>query len=284
MSETLPNRQAVATSMRGVEAQAVRRRVPSPPPALAPIHVRRRVADAHVVGVEARAVRVSPHLIDWAKRYHQARGLYRVFGAAVYRIYRSNSAPPAEGDSPWATSATLPATPADTFADGTWWLSVSYFNGVVDSGFLPIGANGETFRQLVVAGGVGVGTPPSAPLDVRLELRAGGVVRVVALYAQEGDDRATVWAIGYTVDGSTPAEDTPTATQDIERTSGVEVLVYDLPAQANGTTVKVRVQTRRGASTYSDGSTVLTATADATGPAQVPGGDLWSGDLPEEVL
>jgi hypothetical protein len=35
---------------------------------------------------------------------------------------------------------------------------------------------------------------------------------------------------------------------------------------------------------YSDGSTVLVAVADAQGPAAIPGGDIWAGALPDEVL
>jgi len=46
------------------------------------------------------------------------------------------------------------------------------------------------------------------------------------------------------------------------------------------------VQTRRndsGTERYSEGSTVLTATADATGPAQLPAAEDWIGELPEEL-
>ncbi|MBX3465272.1 MAG: hypothetical protein KF878_00045 [Planctomycetes bacterium] len=245
---------------------------------------RPRLSSAPALDEAARSARVAPRLIDWARRYHAARGLYRVFGPAGYRIYRSDAGPPAEGDEPWATSAALPASPEDAFGDGTWWLSVSYSNGVVDSGFLPIGPTGETYRLLVVDGGEEAAAPPAAPIDVRLELRAGGVVRVVALYAQGGPLRATAWAIAYTVDGSPPDEDAPTVVQAFARPGGIELLARDLPAQPHGTTVRVRVQVRRGASAYSVGSTVLEAVADAQGPTQVPGGDLWLGQLPEEVV
>jgi hypothetical protein len=242
-----------------------------------------RRAPGRIVRHESRVTLTSAHLIDWARRTHAARGLYRVFNAAVYRFYRSNAGPPAEGDAPFATNATLPHEPATTFADGTWWLSVSYFNGVLDSGFLPLGEDGATSVVLVVSGGAGQGTPPRAPVDVRLEQRAGGVVRVVALYYETGGDRADTWAVGYTVDGSTPAEDTPTTTQGFQHDEGPEILVLDLPAQAHGTTVKVRVQVRRGAATYSDDSTVLTTTADAQGPAAPDVLTSWPGPLPEGV-
>ena len=223
------------------------------------------------------------------RHYHDGRGQYRIFNAAEYRFYRSNSAPPAEDDSPFATNATLPHEPADVYADGTWYLSVSYFNGVLDSGFLPLGLAGETYLRLDIASGTETGSPPYAPQDVRLEASAGGVVRVRGLYFQTGDDRADEWAIAYTFDGSTPAEDTPDYTADLDGEFVLSLLEYDLAAQSHGATVKVRVQVRRNDGTeespnwvYSEGSTVLTTTADATGPTAPTGGDAWSGAMPAE--
>lgn len=237
----------------------------------------------------SRGVVVSPHLINWGRRATSIRGLYRVFNSAVYRFYRSNSAPPEEGDSPYATNATLPHEPTDAFADGIWWLSLSYFNGVLDSGFLPVGPNGETYLRLDLSSGAEVGSPPQAPFSVLLEQRAGGVVRVVVLYHEAGDTRADTVVITATFDGSTPAEDSgsPTAEVAISGT-GLVFVAYDLSAQANGTTVKVRVQTRRTdagpTDVWSDGSSVLTTTADAAGPSAPAGGAAWRGSLPAEEL
>jgi len=200
----------------------------------------------------------------------EARGRYRIFNAAEYRFYRSNSAPPVEGDTPFATNATLPYEPADTYADGTWYLSASYFNGIYDSGFLPLGAMGETYLRLDLAAGVETAAPPAGPLHWQLQNVGGGVVRIVGLYAEATGDRAGQWSIAYTVNGSTPPTDTPDVTQNMPA-EGLAVLSYDLPAQANGTTVKVRLQTRRFdiAYIYSENSEVQTATADAAGPAAV---------------
>lgn len=219
--------------------------------------------------------------------YLTVRGAYRIFNAAEYRFYRSNSAPPAEGSSPFATNATLPHTPADTFADGVWYLSASYFNGVLDSGFLPVGPHGETYLRLEIASGAEVVNPPAAPRSVRLSVQAGGVIRVTAIYFEsEAAARADQWAIAYTTNGADPPTDTPTITPDLGG-SGLAVLVYDLPAQAHGVTVKVRLQTRIGDApgpySYSDGSTVLTAVADAQGPAAPLAGRRWSGLLPEDL-
>jgi len=208
----------------------------------------------------------------WQHRwYADLRGLWRIFNEAEYRFYWGTS-PPAEGDTPDATSASLPHTPADTFADGVHYLSASYFNGVLDSGFLALGPQGETYLRLEIADGAEAGNPPAAPLDVRLEVAAGGVITVHALYIEPTASlRATQWAIGYTTDGSTPPADDPDVTSSLGE-SLLSVLDYSLPAQADGTTVKVRVQTRRNDGTeetpswvYS-ASSVVSAEADATGP------------------
>jgi len=212
--------------------------------------------------------------------YHDGRGLYRIFNSVEYRFYRDNSAPPAEDDAPFATNATLPHTPADVYADGTWYLSVSYFNGVIDSGFLPLGEHGETFLRLDLAGGEETTGPPQGPTDWRLELDAAGVVRVVGFYWESGALRADHWSIGYTTDGGDPPEDTPDVTVDLP--AGLAVLDYALPEQANGTTVKVRLQTRRGDTVYSEDSTIKTATADAAGPTAPLDAQRWAGPLPEE--
>ena len=200
-----------------------------------------------------------------------ARGLYRVFNPTVYRFYRSTTAPPVEGDTPFATNASLPHEPADVFGNGTWYLSVSLFNGIYDSGFLPVGAMGETYLRLDLAGGAEVVSPPAGPLHWHLQVMASGVVRIVAVYIQAGAERAVDWAFAYTTNGSTPATDTPDVTVAMDA-ADLTVLSYDLPGQANGTTVKVRLQTRRfddPSYTYSEDSTVETATADASGPAVV---------------
>ena len=187
-----------------------------------------------------------------------------------------------------AIHETLPATPDKTFSDGTHYLGCTYFNGLIESEFLPIGPAGEPYLILVVEGGAEVGTPPLAPSEWRLELRASGVVRVVGFYHQEDGYRADAWSIAYTTNGSDPSEDSPTVTVEMP-SEGMAVLAYDLPAQSNGTTVKVRLQTRRNDGTagdpdyvYSDGSAIKTTTADASGPSAPPSGENWRGELPAE--
>lgn len=225
----------------------------------------------------------------WGVRYYvDWRGLFRIFNAAEYWLYRSNSGPPAESDSPFATASSLPATPSDTYSDGTWYLSVAWFNGVLSSGFLPVGPNGETYLRLDLSGGQEEGPPPIGPISWRLEARPSGVVRVHAvIYLRGHEHDPDQWSMAYTTNGSTPAEDTPDATSDLDATGG-QFLTYDLPAQANGTTVKVRLQTRRNDGSaetpdwvYSDNSTVLAITADAAGPTTPLDAETWPGSVDE---
>lgn len=202
-----------------------------------------------------------------------ARGLYRIFNAVGYRFYRSNSAPPLETDSPFASNATLPYQPATTFADGTWYLSMSYFNGVLDSGFLPLGPRGETYLIVEILAGALVAVRPGPPVSPGLIQLTGGIVQVVGYYlgTPDGANRATQWAIAYTIDGSTPPTSTPTITPTMPA-GPLALLAYSLPAQSVGVTVKVQLQVRRG-SAYSLPATVLSTTIVAGPSAPLSVGD-----------
>ena len=216
------------------------------------------------------------------RHYHVARNYYSVFGAAEYRFYRSNSAPPVLSDTPYDTNATLPDTPTDVFADGTWFISVTFFNGLIESGFLPIGPAGETYLRLDVSGGEQIVSPPAGPGDWRLEQRTAGVVTVIGFYIQVGENRANKWSIARTFDGSTPATDTP----DVELLMpalGLAIIEHDLPAQIEGATVKVRLQTMREDVTgdsFSESSEVKSTTALVDGPTAIEGADAWPGRAP----
>lgn len=196
-----------------------------------------------------------------------ARGMYRVFNAAEYRFYRSEDAPPTEGDTPFATNATLPHEPADTFSDGTWYLAVSYFNGIHDSGFLPVGPLGEPYWRLDLAAAAETISPPAGPLRWELRAVASGVVRVLGVYCQEGGLRAEEWALGYTTDGSTPPADSPDVTRAIAAVD-LDYFDYELPAQSSAAVLKARLQTRRndGSWVYSEGSKVISIAPDVAGP------------------
>jgi hypothetical protein len=223
-----------------------------------------------------------------SRYYVDLREHYRMFNAAAYRFYKSTTGPPLESDAPFASNPTLPHSPADLFsADGAVYFSVSWFNGVLDSGFLPIGPNGESYLRLDLTGGAAVNAPPQGPFDFKLLLRPAGVVRIVAAYAEQGALRATVWAITYTTNGATPGTPpavSPTVTAAIAG-GNLSLLEHDLPGQAHGTTVKVRLQVRRNDGTwvYSENSVVLTAIADATGPGAAEGAGIWRGAAPQEL-
>lgn len=220
-------------------------------------------------------------LATYALFHGAARGDYRIFNAAGYRFYRSTIAPPALGDVPFATHATLPYTPTATYADGTWYLSMSYFDGVLDSGFLPIGPRGETYLTLKISGGAGAAAAPSPADNVALSLVGGGVAQLVASYLSAGDgaNAASIWAIAYTTSGSTPVAGSPTQTLPMQG-SPMELLAFNLPAQTAGTTVKVLLQTYNGAA-YSTASAVLSVVIPSSGPAVPLAIESWPGDVQE---
>lgn len=229
----------------------------------------------------SRRSRIVNAAVFRGRHYADHRGRYRVFNPAVFRLYRSNTGPPLESDTPFETSATLPFQSVATFGNGTWWLSMSRFNGVLDSGFLPLGRGGETFLRLDIVGGAEVSGPPNPPSDFRLIQLAGGVVQVRAFYWQPGGLRAVEWAITLTTDGSTPVEPpavSPTITKAMPN-SGLAVLTYDLPAEADAIVVKVRLQTRRllPAISYSEDSAVLSETVDRSAASAVLAADYMRG-------
>ena len=224
-----------------------------------------------------------------ARFRHDARGDYRVFGDAQYRFYFRDGSPPEEGDDAWATSATLPATVGDVpdgLDDGDFYFSAEYFNGVIRSGFLPLGANGETYLRLKTVGGAVQGAAPNGPTDWRLELRPGGIVAVLGFYYDKSAVRALSWVIEWTTDGTDPPAAAPEQTVvQAMPTSGVAVLDFEVPAQADGTIVKVRLRTQRTGSTIeSERPEIKQATAEAgLAVPTVELRDRWTGRLPMGV-
>jgi len=230
-------------------------------------------------------------VVPTAVRAKSALGLYyRIFNATEYRFYRRLGEPPGIDAAPFATSSSLPDTPTPTFGDGKWYIAVEYFDGLFRSGFLPIGPAGEPYLILEIESGAQIADRPKAPRHVSLILEAGGVVRVSSIYYEtDSSTRAGEWTIDYTTDGSTPDEDSGDVTVSMT-SGGLQILSYALPAQSHGTTVKVRVQTRRNDGTvgvpdwvYSADSFVVTATADAEGPSAPHVGDAWRGIEPESL-
>jgi hypothetical protein len=235
--------------------------------------------------------KILPTVNARAARLASAQGLYRVFNAAGYRMYWSNSGPPVAGGAPQAFNATLPFTPSSAFSDGTWYLSMSYFDGVLDSGFLPIGPAGQTYLTMILSGGVLQPTLPTAPTNTSLVVQAGGVIQVVGYYATaagDGVNAATEWDIAYTTDGSTPSSNSPSIRVAFSAGgSPIQTLMYSLPTQTGGTVVKVQLQVGRALSpsgyAYSTPGTVLAATAVTAGPSSPLGIQSWAGVVPPGV-
>jgi hypothetical protein len=230
---------------------------------------------------------------SWPRRWtFELRGRYRVFNAPCYRLYRSDTGPPAETDEPFETTLTLPYQPDETFEDGIWWLAMSYFDGCLDSGFLPIGPRGEPYVRLDISGGELINRPPYGPDRWGLVSGGAGIVRVTGVYNQQDSLRGDAWAVTYTTDGGmpgTPPAVSPTVTVAIGA-GGMAVLDHVLPAVGGGTTVKVRLQVRRddgaGGYRYSEDSEVQSMVSDeiggVAGSDDAVGAAVWPGRMPQE--
>lgn len=214
-----------------------------------------------------------------------ARGLYRVFSAAEYRFRWNNIRPPSLNDVIDATNSSLPFTTTATFPDGIWYFSVTFFNGIFDSGFLPVGPFGETYLILTIASGVVIGNPPQKPDNWSLRVVGNnpattGIVWVDGFYTELGSLRADEWYVEFSEDG---ASWTP-ATQAVPAV-GVAVLRLAIPASwLDEVEVFVRVRMRRddGAGwIYSDGiDDVRSIIVNGEGPTAPLGGDQFNAPLP----
>lgn len=223
--------------------------------------------------------------------FFTARGAYRIFGQAGYCFFYGSSPPTDdESEDEFYTSFNGYET-SETFTDGIVYVAMKKTNGIVKSSFKPIGINGERYLRFDLSSGSELAAPPRKPFDVRLEAYAGGVIIVNGGYFEIGSNRGAQFAIIYTTNGSDPGEDSADITVDTP-SSGPAILSKALPAQGDGTTVKVRVQMRRNDGTaespvwrYSDTDSddIMTATADAQGPAAPGDIDHKSGLITEET-
>ena len=117
---------------------------------------------------------------------------------------------------------------------------MSYFNGIYDSGFLPIGPRGESYLTLSVSGGSAAAAPPSPPQTLDLAESAAGVVKVTAVAARGSGSPPSQWYLSYTVNGGAPSVLT------YRYSSGaLAVLAATLPSQTPGSVVAVTLRTRR---------------------------------------
>lgn len=179
-----------------------------------------------------------------ARALSAARGVYPIENTPEYRLYRKLNEPPEPGiDAVWATSASLPVTPPDVFADGVWYVGLTWFDGYLES---PIAV-----QRIEIDSGTEVAPRPSAPDNTWMTQTAGGVVLVEALYAAGPDQAvgsaADSFALWYTVDGSAPD---PTQPADATQPVGpgpTAAAQFSLGALADATVVRALVRMRRGA-------------------------------------
>jgi hypothetical protein len=229
-------------------------------------------------------------------------GHWRIFNTPEYRFYRSNVAPPLETDTPFATSASLPDTPPDTYADGTWYLAVSLFDGAIDSGFFPIGPNGEPYITVTIVDEKIVGTQaPNPPISWHLEQRGGdGDVWLIATYFKGNAPQADQFTYKWTSDGTTPSDPTynpvdlnPTDEKYVGKTTitteALAVLEKLLGTYADGKTITAKCATARqdvdGFSVAWLVSTFETKTlvVNTVGPTAPVAADAWPGRTPEQL-
>jgi hypothetical protein len=176
------------------------------------------------------------------------------------------------------TNPTLPYQTSETFADGTWYIGMSYFDGVLDSGFYPQGQSGLPYQVIVVSGGVIVGTPPSPVVDASLS----GNVLVRALYYPgvdpPGSQATSFYLTGTYNSGLLPINFTPAT---IPIGGNPAILSYTFPAQMPGTVVDVTIYTQYGSGPTRSAGVTLSLTIPAV-PSSPLGLQSWPGNSPED--
>jgi len=183
---------------------------------------------------------------EGGRAHATVRGLYRIFNAAGYRLYYEDGRTPEPGrDTVRDTNASVPWTPTFNFksADADYRVGVTYTDGINESGLV-------VPTRIEIDSGAKLPARQRKPARFWMAPDADGVVIVKAIYHKPRDANAetaaTHWAIWYTTDGSDPDTGTaPDYTETMTFAKGVARLAKSLPAQADGTTVKVAVRTRR---------------------------------------
>lgn len=205
---------------------------------------------------------------SWRKRHAtQVRGLSRVFNAAEYRFYRKDGSAPVPGtDSPHATASSLPDTPAGAWSDGDWYVTVTYFNGIIESLPKLQGPDGTAAKRLEISGSLEVDAAPGDPSEVTVSAIAGAKIRVVAIYSQARDRgrgiTPTHWRLSWSGDASGSASIAFATAQNEEIRLDYEITLSD----GQSVTVVVKTGYDPGTGFVESDGVQATVTADSTGP------------------
>lgn len=200
-------------------------------------------------------------------------GIWRAAVDALdrYELYVGTDAEPDLSLGPTATNATLPWTPATSFAaDHVYYLVVQRRNH-----HNLVTASLETTRLAIVGGVEGL-PPPSAPTVQVFEAAASGSVRLAGIYYYPADGTAAAdqWLVYLKTGGSAPnpAIDTPTVVT-IRKAFGAGWLDATYGAYAPGTVVKALLRVRRSADSIDSTNTTAVGpvTATTTTPAAPTG-------------
>jgi len=234
------------------------------------LHLRRTIP-AGCPAAPARPVRI-PFLADDGVSQEEGMlgGWFRIFNYAVYRFrHRTDGRDPDPIiDAPEAEQFALVWLSGVLAVSSDHRFAVSRYNGVRES---PLGL----VRQVVLdAEGLETAAPPSPATLPALVTLSAGVLRLIALYAADADlpaVRATHAAIWWRMGANPVFSGDPDAVVALQLGRGYAVIIYDMPAQADGVLVTVQVRPRRSVAGQPtvDAATALEIATEAVadGPA-----------------
>jgi len=201
---------------------------------------------------------------------HMPRGRYRIENPALtqYELYRGIGGEPDLDGNPWQTFTSLPFTTPALTAGFTYYFVLRLRNK-----HNLVSQNIDSW-QLTIAGGGSAATNPSAPIEQSIAQAANGAARIRATYDYLSDEesvRGDTWAVWLTNTGvaPNPAVDPATYEEDMVFVDGEAKLDYTGGSNAHGATLKALVRVRKAGTPDVDSTNtaIMTATADAVGPA-----------------
>lgn len=207
--------------------------------------------------------------VPWRKKYQtQVRGRSRIFNAAQYRFYRKDGSVPVPGvDSAHATASSLPSTPAGAWADGDWYITVTYFNGVIESLPKLQPPDGTPAKFLEIASSAEVDLAPGDASEYSISAIAGAKIRAQAIYSLASDRgrgvTPTHWRLSWTGDASGSASIAFGTSQNEEVRLDYEISLSD----GQEITLTIKTGYDPGTGFVESAGVQATITADSAGPA-----------------